>query len=131
MHYYFKINDLYKKYGYMFSKSSHFTSHEEKFVYYISSVFNLGSFQIEELFNLLDSVWEDKQKLFGTNTPYENIILGILYVMMKKYECEEETSEFNTDFFEFTELMYGKKYEKNNISIYSIISIFEDVLNEE
>ncbi|WP_129596552.1 hypothetical protein [Methanohalophilus profundi] len=102
----------------------------EFFLTEIYQFFNMGEHEKEEISKKAKLVWLNRQYIFGTNTTYENILLGMAlevlennrprFTLTNSYEGPESMSDFIRQ-------MDKEKYNKNLISICINYDITKDI----
>ena len=112
-------------------RSDFICSKEEiSFVKGVASHFELEDYHVEFILHILKDVWPDRKILFGTNTPYENIILGILLSLpeiTRSFITEEGHLNLIYKIDDYIIKMQPIKYKMNKISIYNINQILVDL----
>ena len=98
---------------------------EYKFTMATTSTFDFKPFQVDHLLYMANNVWDDRQNLFGTNTEYEIIILGIALKVSEFYCTDINNSP--VDMKDYVEYYYPNEVDKRLNSIYRAYNIIEQL----
>lgn len=96
----------------------------------IAQSFNLAEHEKDELMQKAKLVWPDRQWLFGTNTCYENILLGIALKLLEKYRSDHISNyagNYRQHISNFIKDMNEDNFKKNQISVYNVYQIVTDL----
>jgi hypothetical protein len=95
----------------------------------LSTIFDLSQIEEEELKQIAEYTWKSRQYLFGTNTSYENVLLGITLKVIEDNRNYDETIYGNSSekILSFLEKMNKEYFEKNRISVYNVYQTVKEL----
>ncbi|MDK2938677.1 MAG: hypothetical protein PWQ51_841 [Methanolobus sp.] len=123
-----KIKYLRKKNKHFFIEPSVLEKYEMEFAKALASDLDFKPDERDELLFRSMQVWPERQSIFGTNTPYENIFLGIaLYVADAFYIDDKNNSPHDISYV--VECLYGNQSKKHMTSIYRVYQTAQDIFD--
>jgi len=102
----------------------------EFFLTEIYQFFNMGEHEKEEISKKAKLIWPNRQYIFGTNTTYENILLGIALEVLENnrpWFTLTNSGEGAESMSDFIKQMDEGKYTKNLMSICINYDITKDI----
>lgn len=98
------------------------------FIMIVGKNMQLRPYQIADILFMAKEVWQYRQELFGTNTAYEYIILGLTLLAGDMSHTMFDVDNSPLEVSGFVEALDKKNYERNLKIVYRCYGIAKDVL---